>query len=55
MSNEQLKETLIAVARTPDMFKRDTVLLLGSLEKVESIKKNLDCLSKSQMAKNQAE
>jgi hypothetical protein len=37
MSNKDLRETLEAIGRTPDIFRRDTLLLLKTLDEMKKL------------------
>ena len=41
MATNELREMLIALARTPDQFRRDTPMLFKSLDRIEAIKREL--------------
>ncbi len=55
MTIKDFKETLIAAARTPEMFYRDTPQFLEILENLETINKELQEMVKLPMCKKQAE
>ena len=39
--DKELRETLIAIGRTPGMFRRDTPLLLETLENLEAVNRRV--------------
>lgn len=41
MSHSELHETLLVIARTPSVFRRDTPMLLKALDRIEEIKETL--------------
>lgn len=41
MSNTDLHETLKVIGRTPDMFRRDTPLLLKTLDKMQAVNRRI--------------